>query len=101
MTYIRVGQEQFPAEIQGCICDRTWNNRETRAITFAGTYETASARFADGAAWSIIDTAEEYDHAEFCVLGDIAVHTNGTVTVTMGKATDTETLLTLLYGKEE
>ena len=42
----------------------------------------------------------EFDNSAYNILGDITVHTDGTCTVKMGKETDEETLLTLLYGGE-
>ena len=42
----------------------------------------------------------EFDNSDFCVLGDITVHQDGTCTVKMGKETDEEKLLMLLYGGE-
>ena len=33
---------------------------------------------------------EEYDNSDYCILGDITVHRDGTITVKMGKPTAEE-----------
>lgn len=40
----------------------------------------------------------DYDNSDFCLRGDIVVHSNGTVSVKMGKLTDLEQAYELLYG---
>ena len=114
MIYIKVNNTLYPAAISGKTSDREWDGRESKAITMTGGYAEVSPLFTDGMAWSIVDehtepdetTGEdvtvqtEFDNSDFCVLGDITVHQNGTCTVKMGKETNEETLLTLLYGGE-
>ena len=66
-------------------------------------YATAAATFVDDVPWSIryqppeyfdpetrktvTPPVEEYDNSDYCILGDITVHRDGTVTVKMGKPT--------------
>ena len=69
-------------------------------------YATAMDTFADDVPWSILyqgpdyydpetketvtPPVEEYDNSDYCLLGDITVHRDGTVTVKMGKPTAEE-----------
>lgn len=125
MTKIKIEDILFPAIVTGKVYDREWDGRESKAITMEGEYATIAELFHDGMAWSIVETnnvpvfddegnavmnesgqqifqevTEEYENSDFSVLGDITVHQNGTCTVKMGKETDTEMLLVLLYGGE-
>lgn len=123
MVQVKVSGNLYQASINGRVSDRDWGGRESKAITMHGDYETVSNIFRDGVAWSIVETytvqkvgedyvpvvgndgqpvfedrTAEYDNSDFSVLGDITVHTDGTCTVKMGKETDEEKLLLLLYG---
>ena len=125
MTRIKISGHLYPATITGKTSDREWDGRESKSITLEGDYATVSELFSDGMSWSIVETSavpvftdegeaaldesgqqlikdvtEEYDNSDYSVLGDITVHQNGTCTVKMGKETDTEMLLVLLYGGE-
>lgn len=125
MTNIKISGNLYPAAITGKTSDRDWDGRESKAITIEADYATVSGLFYDGMSWSIVETSavpvftdegaavldesgqqvfqemtEEYDNSDYSVLGDITVHQNGTCTVKMGKETDTEMLLVLLYGGE-
>ena len=114
--------------ITGKVKDTAWDNRESKQITMESDYEAVSSLFKDGTGWSIvqygvrtsvetdadgniiyhddgtpmmrkeIEYCNEYDNREYCVLGDIVVHADGTCTVNMGNPTDAENLLELLYG---
>ena len=105
MTFIKINETLYPATITGRITDNDWDKRESKSIKLEMDYATAIKLFVDGLAWSIVQQNEEqeteYDNSEFCVAGDIVDHRNGSVTVKMGKPTDTETLLELLYGGVE
>ena len=125
MIQVKINGNVYPASIAGRMSDKDWDGRESKAITMTGSYATVSALFSDGMAWSIVDEHEEqvydengepvlnesgeptyetkqteFDNSAYNILGDITVHTDGTCTVKMGKETDEETLLTLLYGGE-
>ena len=106
MTYVKVNGNLYPATINGKMNDRDWDNRESKAITLEGDYATVDSLFPDGAKWSIVmddvyvneDGEEtpiqnEYDNSEFFIRGDLAVHTDGTCTVKMGKQTELEKAL--------
>ena len=105
MTYIKINETMYPATISGSLKDRLWDDRESKTITLAMDYATATALFVDGLAWSILMDVEtvqedgtvevvqtEYDNSEYCVAGAITDHRNGTLSVKMGKKTETETL---------
>lgn len=118
MTNIKIGEAKYPTQIDGMLENRNWDNRESKAITLDMNYAAASALFVDGLKWNIVTdyerevidvetgeptggteaVSEVYDNSAFSVLGDIVVHSDGTVTVIMGKPTDLEETLGLLYG---
>lgn len=103
---IRINNTEHDATIQGIARDINWNNRESKSITLIMDYATAVATFADDVPWSILyqpsdyydpetqqivtPPVEEYDNSDYCILGDITVHRDGTVTVKMGKPTGEE-----------
>lgn len=106
MLKIKVNDNAFDASVSGTIRDGGWGNRESKSITLAMDYATAAATFADDVPWSILyqpsdyydpetqktvtPPVEEYDNSDYCILGDITVHRDGTVTVKMGKPTGEE-----------
>jgi len=118
MIYAKIGSTSYAATITGKVSNRDWDNRDSKAIPLPITYAEAAAMFHDDAPWSIVEEHEqavidettgeptgetetvstEYDNSGYSVLGDITVHTDGTCTVWMGKPTDEENLLILLYG---
>ena len=95
---------ELDAIIQTRPNDSAWDGRESKAITFASTYEEAMKLFSDGVAWSYVyanpedGTESEVDMSEFALAGPVTDNRNGTVTVKMGKYLDTE-LLTLSLGE--
>ena len=117
MTYIKINDTLYPAEIIGKMEDREWGKRESKAITLEMDYATAAELFVDGLEWSIVMEsnvvdengsvvldesgepvvkAEEYDNSEYTVAGPISDNRDGTVTAKMGKPTDGEMLAELL-----
>lgn len=94
------------AQIVSRIRDNMWSFRESKEITLTMDYETAIATFTDDVPWSTIYQGTEYydpekqqmvmpkpvetDCSDYCILGDITVHRDGTVTVKMGKPTAEE-----------
>lgn len=103
---IKLNGKQYNAEILGQVRDVSWNNRDSKSITVTMDYATAAATFVDDVPWSILyqpaayydpetqqtvtPPVEEYDNSDYCILGDITVHRDGTVTVKMGKPTGEE-----------
>lgn len=125
MIFVKVNETILPASIEGRLVDKEWNNRESKFITIKSDYNTINNLFKEGTTWFITeeitvpvidDNGEaildeqgnptfqtellEFDNSDFNIRGDLIVHTNGTCTVKMGKETDTEKLLIMLYGGE-
>jgi hypothetical protein len=122
------GVEYPVLSVKGKIKDAGWNDRESKYIDLQMSAAEVSDIFKDGIDWSIVecgskavvDTNEdgtvkydengglamvetdnyrkEYDNSDFCVLGDIVIHPDGTCTVAMGKETAEEKLITMMYG---
>ena len=116
MTYIKIADTLYPATIAGNMKDHTWDERPSKAITLEMSHDEANEIFVDNLEWSIIVQAdtyvdengetvtpdpEEYDNSDYCVAGSITDHRNGTLTVKMGKLTDLEETLSLIYGGVE
>ena len=105
-TNVVINGTSYAADIQGTKRDGAWGNRESKSITLPMDYATAAATFVDDVPWSILyqpsdyydpetqqmvtPPVEEYDNSDYCILGDITVHRDGTVTVKMGKPTGEE-----------
>ena len=103
---VKVNGNEYAATIFGTHRDIDWGNRDSKSITLAMDYETAMETFVDDVPWSILyqpsdyydpetqqmvtPAVEEYDNSDYCILGDITVHRDGTVTVKMGKPTAEE-----------
>ena len=103
---IKIKGQQYDASVLGRKIDHEWGNRESKSITLPMDYATAMATFVDDVPWSILyqgpdyydpetqqmvtPPVEEYDNSDYCILGDITVHRDGTVTVKMGKPTGEE-----------
>lgn len=113
MVYVKLGESLYPVSISGFTCDAAWDNRESNSVTIEMEHNEAAEKFIDNAAWSIVYQADDYvnsegetvtpdaivyDKSDFCVAGDIIDHRNGTVTVKMGKLTDLEETLAIVYG---
>jgi hypothetical protein len=113
MTYVKINEQLYFANVVGKMSDKEWGNRESAAITLEMTYEEAMAIFVDGLEWSIIHQNEsyvdgngdtitpdpiEYDNSDFCVAGPVTNNRDDTVTVKMGKYTNEELLLMEVLG---
>ena len=106
MTNVKINGQQYEAQVFGISSDPIWSGRKSKSITLTMDYATAVATFADDVPWSILyqpsdyydpetqqmvtPPVEEYDNSDYCILGDITVHRDGTVTVKMGKPTGEE-----------
>ena len=106
MVKVKINDRIFDGNVVGSIRDNSWGNRSSKSITLKIDYETTLATFADDVPWSILyqpsdyydpetqqmvtPAVEEYDNSDYCILGDITVHRDGTVTVKMGKPTGEE-----------
>ena len=108
-TYIKVNNTEYPATITGEHKDRTWNERETKNIRLTMTTTEAAALLPDNTPWSIVqrdtvpkydsdgqptgeteEIVNEWDNSVYSLSGAITDHRDGTITVKMGKPTETE-----------
>lgn len=107
--YIKVNNTEYPATITGEHKDRTWNEREVKNIRLTMTTTEVAALLPDNTPWSIVmrdmvdvldeqgqptgetkEVVNEYDNSEYSIAGDITDHRDGTVSIKMGKPTESE-----------
>lgn len=108
--YIKVNNTEYPATITGILKDREWNEREVKSIRLTMTATDAAALLPDNMPWSIVlretvdkldndgnptgetqEVVNEWDNSAYSLSGAITDHRDGTVSVKMGKPTETET----------
>ena len=108
-TYIKVNNTEYPAIITGEHKDRTWNERETKNIRLTMTTTEAAALLPDNTPWSIVmretqdvldeqgqptgetkEVVNEWDNSAYSLAGEITDHRDGTVSIKMGKPTESE-----------
>lgn len=108
-TYIKVNNTEYPAEINGNPKDRSWGERDTKTITLTMTAAEVVALLPDNTPWSIVmretvdkldndgnptgetkEVVNEYDNSEYSLSGAITDHRDGTVSIKMGKPTESE-----------
>lgn len=109
MTYIKVNNTEYPAEINGNPKDRAWGERDTKTITLTMTAAEVAALLPDNTPWSIVqretvpkydedgqptgeteEVVNEWDNSMYSLSGAITDHRDGTVSIKMGKPTETE-----------
>ena len=109
VTYIKVNNTEYPAIITGEHKDRTWGEREVKNIRLTMTATDAAALLPDNTPWSIIqrdtvpkydsdsqptgeteEVVNEWDNSAYSLSGAITDPRDGTVTVKMGKPTESE-----------
>lgn len=109
MIYIKVNNTEYPAEINGNQKDRSWGERDTKTVTLTMTNDEAAALLPDNTPWSIVqrdtvdvldeqgqptgeteERVQEYDNSEYSLAGDITDHRDGTVSIKIGKPTESE-----------
>lgn len=107
--YIKVNNTEYPAAVNGDRADRTWDGRDTKTVTLTMPYAQVAALLPDNTPWSIVqrdmvdvldeqgqptgetkEVVNEYDNSEYSLAGDITDHRDGTVSIKMGKPTETE-----------
>ena len=107
--YIKVNNTEYPAAVNGVNNDRTWGERDTKTVTLTMTAAEAAALLPDNTSWSIVqremvdkldeqgqptgemvEQVNEWNNSEYSLSGDITDHRNGTVSIKMGKPTETE-----------
>jgi hypothetical protein len=108
-TYIKVNNTEYPAEINGNPKDRSWGDRDTKTITLTMTAAEVAALLPNNTPWSIVqretvdkldndgqptgeteEVVNEWDNSEYSLSGAITDHRDGTVSIKMGKPTETE-----------
>ena len=109
MTYIKVNNTEYPAAVNGVYNDRTWDGRDTKTVTLTISHDQVAALLPDNTPWSIVqrdmvdvldeqgqptgetkEVVNEYDNSEYSLAGEIVDHRDGTVSIKMGKPTETE-----------
>lgn len=107
--YIKVNNTEYPAAVNGVYNDRTWYGRDTKTVTLTMTHDAVSALLPDNTPWSIVqrdmvdmldeqgqptgetkEVVNEYDNSDYSLSGAITDHRDGTVSIKMGKPTETE-----------
>ena len=107
--YIKVNNTEYPATVNGDRVDRSWGDRDTKTVTLTMTATEAAALLPDNTPWGIVqrkmvnvldeqgqptgetkEVVNEYDNSEYSLAGDITDHRNGTVSIKMGKPTESE-----------
>ena len=107
--YIKVNNTEYPATVGGDRADRNWDGRDTKTITLTMTNAEVAELLPDNTPWSIVqrdmvdvldehghptgenkEVVNEYDNSEYSLAGDITDHRDGTVSIKMGKPTETE-----------
>ena len=108
-TYIKVNNTEYPAEINGNPKDRSWGERDAKTITLTMTAAEVAALLPDNTPWSIVmretvnkldndgnptgeteEVVNEWDNSAYSLSGAITDHRDGTVSIKMGKPTETE-----------
>ena len=107
--FIKVDGQEYPAT---CICnykDRNWDMRESVAVHLTMPYAQAAALLTSGTPWSNVfretknvldadrnptgqteEVVTEEDMSAYSLAGEITDHCDGTVSVKMGKPTESE-----------
>lgn len=107
--YIKLNNTEYPATITGILKDREWNEREVKSIRLTMTATDAAALLPDNTPWSIVqrdtvpkydsdgqptgeteEVVNEWDNSVYSLSGAITDHRDGTVSIKMGKPTESE-----------
>ena len=107
--YVKVNNTEYAAAVNGVYNDRTWDGRDTKTVTLTMTHDAVAALLPDNTPWSIVqremvdkldeqgqptgeteERVQEYDNSAYSLAGDITDHRDGTVSIKMGKPTETE-----------
>lgn len=107
--YIKVNNTEYPATVNGDHADHSWGDRDTKTVTLTMSHDAVAALLPSGTQWSIVqrdmvdvldeqgqptgetkEVVNEYDNSEYSIAGDLTDHRDGTVSIKMGKPTETE-----------
>lgn len=107
--FIKVNGQEYPATCIYNYKDRNWDMRETQTVHLTMPYAQAAALLPDNTPWSIVfretkdkldndgnptgeteEVVNEWDNSAYSLSGAITDHRDGTVSIKMGKPTETE-----------
>ena len=107
--YVKVNNTEYPAAVSGANNDRTWDGRDTKTIYLTMSHDAVAALLPDNTPWSIVqrdtvpkydsdgqptgetqEVVNEWDNSMYSLSGAITDYRNGTVSIKMGKPTETE-----------
>ena len=107
--FIKVNGQEYPATCIYNYKDRNWDMRETQTVQLTMTYAQAAALLPSGTPWSNVfretkdkldndgnptgkteEVVTEEDMSAYSLSGAITDHRDGTVSIKMGKPTETE-----------
>jgi hypothetical protein len=107
--FIKVNGQEYPATCIYNYKDRNWDMRETQTVHLTMPYAQAAALLTTGTPWSNVfretkdkldndgsptgqteEVVTEEDMSEYSLSGDITDHRDGTVSIKMGKPTESE-----------
>lgn len=107
--FIKVNGQEYPATLIYNYKDRNWDMRETQTVHLTMPYAQAAALLLSGTPWSNVfretkdvldengkptgqteEVVTEEDMSEYSLSGAITDHRDGTVSIKMGKPTETE-----------
>lgn len=107
--FIKVGGQEYPATLIYNYKDRNWDMRETQTVHLTMSHDAAAALLPDNTPWSIVqrdtvpkydedgqptgeteEVVNEWDNSDYSLSGAITDHRDGTVSIKMGKPTETE-----------
>lgn len=107
--FIKVNGQEYPATCIYNYKDRNWDMRETQTVHLTMPYAQAAALLPNNTPWSIVlretvdkldndgnptgeteEAVNEWDNSDYSLAGDITDHRDGTVSIKMGKPTETE-----------
>ena len=107
--FIKVAGQEYPATCVYNYKDRNWDMRESVAVHLTMPYAQAAALLPSGVKWSNVfreerdvldenreltgqteEVVTEEDMSAYCLAGEITDHRDGTVSIKMGKPTETE-----------
>lgn len=107
--HIKVNNTEYPATVNGNRTDRSWDGRDTKTIYLTMSHDAVAALLPDNTPWSIVqretvdkldndgnptgeteEVVNEWDNSAYSLSGAITDYRDGTVSIKMGKPTETE-----------